>query len=351
MSGFTGTYRVVFDGSLTGHDSSDQVKAYLAEEFGLNAETVEALFDGRRHTVKRGVSWQAAQTLTSRFRQSGAINGIELELSPHLWHESLIDAASETDAADQTAFMFRIAGLVPLVLLLPGREAIIERADRRPWLRLKSRRFATGVAARWLAAFVVAINVEIQLVVAWTHDLALPVLAPLAVMTFAGLLYGVAALLKRPRWLTGRLRSEAPGRQFSLSESRPWPVGSRRFSLRAGNETWQLYRHARADRLEVLDRSGALVASAEPGDSASSAAQDLTSELRDEALPFEWLADLVGMPIPGISGKRVWSIFDSDGHRIATFVRGYRCRWLSNPREADLAEPVSLGIALVLAGI
>ncbi|GEM_PF-3944810 len=350
MSEYAGTYRVVFGGAVTGEQTLAAVKESLASEFGLSPASVDRLCDGRRHSVKRGAGWETAQALVTRLNGIGAVADVELELSPSVWHAAFEAAPAVSPSQQAPSFSFRIAGLIPLVCILPGRRSVIERSDRRPWAWLTSQRFATGIGSRWLTAFVVALLVEILLVRAIADALPWGVRVAGGLITFVGLLYAVAALLQQPRRFQGRLPIQGELGTFRLVETRTLPGLPRRFTLRTDAHAWQLRYQPRAQRLDAFDDNGTLVAQATIPDHAAGAAQDLASELRDEALPFGWLPDMLGVPLPGIAAKRLWTISDGDAHECATLVRGYRCRWFDHRDPPALPEPLAASMALVLAG-
>jgi hypothetical protein len=352
-AGYVGTYRVAFDGALTGERLPGDVRRSLAELFNHNEQALEPLFDGRRHIIKRGASWQTACRIAGRFQDAGAASEVELETSPDLWRQSLIKPTTEEPfAPGKRGFNFRIAGVIPLIMLWRGRLSSIEDDAGERVASLTNRRLATGAAFRWPLAFVVALFMEVQLISALATGLSRPALVLVGMSTFLPVLYVLGALLRRPRYLQARLGLSSGQGVMDLYEHWGWPGARRRFTMHDGTNTWQLVRYAGKSRLEVFDADGALVVTAEPrGDSAGQAAADLTGELRDELVPFQWLADVLGVPIPGLSGRRVWSFFDAQGVEWARLTRGYRCRWVEKRPASRQPEPMPLAVALVLSGI
>lgn len=352
-AGYAGTYRVAFEGALTGERLPDEVRRALADRFNRNEETLAPLFDGRRHIIKRGVRWHTACRIEERFRQAGAVTQVELETSPDLWHQSLVTPKSaERFAPGNRGFNFRVSGVVPLVLLWRGRRSDIEDDHGQRVASLVNRWVAIGAVVRWPLAFVIALYLEIQLLGVLATALSRPAAIVVGMGTFLPVLYGIGALLRRPRCLRARLGFSNSQGVMALREHWSWPGANRRFTLQDGARCWQLVRYVRQDRVEAFDAHGALTVIAEPcDDSAGQAAADLTGELRDELVPFQWLADVVGIPIPGLSGRRVWSFFDAQGSEWGRLTRGYRCRWVEQRPAGWQPEAMPLAVALVASGI
>jgi hypothetical protein len=351
VSDFAGTYKVVISGALTGEQSLAAVKESLAREFGLTDSAVDSLLDGQRRSVKRGMGWETAEALLTRLQRAGAAADVELELSPSVWREAFVTDPPSWLSPQRPSFSFRIAGLIPLVCLLPGRRSVVEGSDGSHWVNLRSQRFAMGVASRWLTAFVVALLAEMMLVRSVADAVPWGIRVGAGFVSFAGLLYVIAALLQQPRRFRGLMPMRGKARPFQLVESRSLPGLTRRFAVHADGETWELRYRQRPRRLDVFASDGALMATASVDDNAAGAAQDLTSELRDEAMPFAWLPELLGIPIPGLSANQAWSVFDDQSRLCARFARGYRCRWFTRGDADALPEPLSVSMALVLAGV
>lgn len=72
-------YAVVFSGKVAEGCSEDEVKAKLAESFGMPLEKVARIFAGRPVVIKRGLTQEEAENFQRKFATAGAISEIRPE--------------------------------------------------------------------------------------------------------------------------------------------------------------------------------------------------------------------------------------------------------------------------------
>lgn len=182
-------YTVVFRGRVLPGQDRGQVKARIAAIFKLDAAQADKLFDGRAHTVRRGLSLDQARRMEAAFGRAGALCELLFD------KPATVPPAAEPRPAIAAPVRPRLdpATLVPARLALP----------RQPALRAFTRPLALTLAA--LPPALYGLLPLALLALALANLIAIPTATSVPAAVIADLLpallqLGLAGLLLRPLW-------------------------------------------------------------------------------------------------------------------------------------------------------